>query len=195
MAPTLETGRLVLRPWRDADLEPWAAMNADPRVMEFFPATLDRAESDAQVERVRAKLEADGFGWWALEAKDGPSFAGVICLQRVPYDTPFGPAYEIGWRVAPACWGRGYAPEGARAAAAHAFGVLGLDEVVALTARINVRSRRVMEKLGMTYDPADDFDHPRVAVGHPIRPHVLYRLRSACAGERGRCSAVVGEGA
>lgn len=177
-APTLETPRLLLRPWRDTDLEPWFALNADPRVMEFFPALYTRAEAERTMTLMREYLERDGYGWWVLERKDGASFAGVIALQDVPFSAAFTPATEVGWRLAHAYWGSGYATEGARAALDFAFKQRELLEVVAMTATTNVRSQRVMERLGMTHDPRDDFDHPRIEPGHPLHRHVLYRVRA-----------------
>jgi RimJ/RimL family protein N-acetyltransferase len=178
MAPTLETPRLFLRLWRDSDIEPWVTMSADPRVMEFLSESVAlRSDAEDTVSRLRNQLESDGFGWWVLEVKGGPSFAGAICIQRVPIEAHFTPAIEVGWRLAYDCWGQGYAIEGARAALAFAFDDLKIEEVVAMTAVLNVRSRRVMERLGMTYSPADDFENPRDAEGHRIRPHALYRTR------------------
>jgi RimJ/RimL family protein N-acetyltransferase len=176
--PTLRTERLVLRPWREDDLEPFAALNADPEVMRFFPATLDRERSDAMVGRISARLAEDGFGLWAAEVPGVAPFIGFIGLARPNFDAHFMPAVEVGWRLSRQYWGRGYAPEGARAAVAHGFGVIGLDEIVSMTIPANTPSQRVMQKLGMTRDPADDFDHPNVAPG-PIRAHVLYRLGRA----------------
>ena len=177
-APTLRTGRLILRPWRDEDLAPFAALNADPAVMEHFPATLSRAESDAFAARVRSEMAERGFGLWAVEAPGVAPFAGFTGLAVPRFDAHFTPCVEIGWRLAREHWGRGFAPEAARAALAHGFGPLGLDEVVSFTAAGNLRSRRVMEKLGMTHAPGDDFEHPSLAVGHPLRRHVLYRVRA-----------------
>ena len=165
-----------MRRWRDDDLEPWAAMNADPHVMRFFPSVNTAEKAKEVADRARALLERDGYGWWVAEIKGGAPFAGVIALQEVPFVAKFTPAVEIGWRLAPAFWGRGYATEGARRVLAFAFGELGLSEVVAMTAAINEPSRRVMERLGMTYDPRDDFEHPKVEAGHAVRPHVLYRI-------------------
>jgi RimJ/RimL family protein N-acetyltransferase len=177
MAPTLETPRLILRSWRDSDIEPWVAMGADPRVMEFFPSPSTREKAESQAARMRDALERDGYGWWVAEHKVDSSFAGVIELMEVPYEAHFTPATEIGWRLRPEYWGRGLATEGARVALRFAFENLGRIEVVAMTARLNVRSQRVMERLAMTYDAADDFDQPLVEVGHRIRPHALYRAR------------------
>ncbi len=177
VASTIETARLALRPWRDADVEPWVSMGEDPRVMEFFASPPTREQSLRSAARLRAGLERDGYGWWVAEHKEDRAFAGVIVLIDVPFEAHFTPAMEIGWRLMPAYWGRGLATEGARAALSFAFGTLGRSEVVAMTARINVRSQRVMQRLGMTYDPADDFLHPLVETGHRIQLHVLYRAK------------------
>ncbi len=175
--PTIETPRLILRDWRDADLEPWIAMNADPRVTEFLARSYTRALSESTAVAMREQLKRNGYGWWAVEVRGGPCFAGVIALQAVPFAAPFTPANEIGWRFSVENWGRGYATEGARAALDFAFDELGWREVVAFTAAANVRSQRVMERLGMTHDSADDFDHPRIEPGHPLRRHLLYRVQ------------------
>ncbi|MGC9992393.1 MAG: GNAT family N-acetyltransferase [Candidatus Cybelea sp.] len=167
---------MLLRRWRDSDIEPWVAMNADPRVTEFFPSASTRERSESMAEHFRRELESSGYGWWVVEVRGGAPFAGVVCLQDVPFQAPFTPTREIGWRFLPEMWGHGYATEGARSALEHAFGVLGWDEVVAMTAVKNVRSQRVMQRLGMTRDPNDDFDHPKAGEGHPLRRHVLYRL-------------------
>ena len=176
--PTLATQRLLLRRWRDDDRVPFAAMNADPQVMEHFPAPLTRDESDALVDRIEARLEADGFGLWATERVADGAFLGFVGLARHDFPAHFTPCVEVGWRLAVDAWGQGYATEGAQAALAHGFEVVGLDEIVSLTVPTNLRSIRVMERLGMTRDPADDFDHPRIPAGHPLRHHVLSRLRS-----------------
>jgi RimJ/RimL family protein N-acetyltransferase len=179
--PVLRTERLVLRPWRDEDLEPFAAMNADPAVREYFPSTLSRAQSDALARRIRAEIQRDGYGPWAVEvpglAPDVGSFVGFIGLAVPSFEAAFTPCVEIEWRLARHVWGRGFATEGARAAATFAFDQLGLDEIVAMTATANLKSRRVMEKLGMRRDPADDFEHPLLPPESPLRRHVLYRLR------------------
>ena len=172
----LRTERLVLRRWRDEDLEPFAALNADPRVMEHFPAPLSRAESDAMVERIEAHFEAHGWGLWAAEVAASGAFTGFIGLWPPQFEAHFTPAVEVGWRLAHEHWGHGYAPEGARASITDGFERLGLEEIVSMTSVGNDRSRRVMEKLGMTHDPADDFDHPRMPPGHRLERHVLYRL-------------------
>jgi ribosomal-protein-alanine N-acetyltransferase len=174
--PELRTERLLLRDWVEADLAPFAALNADPEVMRYFRAPLDRGESDAMADRIRQRLRDDGFGLWAVEVVGGAPFIGFVGLARQTYEAHFTPAVEVGWRLGRESWGHGYAPEAARAALELAFGPLGLDEVVSMTTVTNVSSRRVMEKLGMRRDPADDFEHPALVEGHPLRPHVLYRL-------------------
>lgn len=173
----IRTARLILRDWRDDDLDAWAAMCADPRVMEFFPKVLTRAESDEVAARLRVAIAARGFGFWALEVPGVAPFAGFVGLSVPRFEASFTPCVEIGWRLAHAHWGRGYATEGARAALGVGFGEFGLAEIVAYAATGNWRSRHVMEKLGMVYDPAHDFDHLSVPVDAPHRRHALYRLR------------------
>ncbi len=151
-------------------------MNADPRVMEHFPSPLTREQSDLSASRICELMAQHGYGLWAAELPGIASFIGFIGLQMPGFDAPFMPRVEIGWRIAHAHWGQGYATEGARAALDAAFTQLDLDEVVSMTVVANLRSRRVMEKLGMTHDPSDDFDHPKIAEGHPLRRHVLYRV-------------------
>lgn len=182
-AGELQTGRLRLRQWRDADLPPFAALNGDPEVMRYFPARLDRAASDALADRCRAAIERRGWGLWAVEVRADPAapgdrgaFIGFVGLNTVPFEAHFTPAVEVGWRLAQPFWGRGYATEAALAALGHGFGKVGLDEIVSFTTAANDRSRRVMERLGMHRDSAEDFDHPSLAADDPIRPHVLYRL-------------------
>ena len=172
----LRTPRLVLRHWRPYDREPFAAMNADPVVMAHFPAPLTRAASDALADAIEAHQSARGFGLWALDIPGSAPFAGYVGLSVPGFTAPFTPCVEIGWRLAAAHWGRGYATEAARAVLTHAWEVLELDEVVSFTTAGNARSRAVMTRLGMRYDPADDFDHPRLPPGHPLRRHVLYRV-------------------
>jgi len=173
----LTTDRLILRRWRESDREPFSGMNSDPRVMEFFPALLSRQESEAMVDRIEAHFDAHGFGLWAAELRQVKSLVGFIGLNVPSFEAHFTPWVEIGWRLAADHWGQGLATEGANAVVRYSFEKLGLGELVSFTAPANVASRRVMEKLGMTYDPADDFDHPRLPEGHPLRRHVLYRLR------------------
>lgn len=173
---TLRTARLVLRPWRDEDLEPFATLNADPCVMRHFPKTLTRAESDAQAARIKSAMAARGWGFWAVECPGIAPFIGFTGLSVPGFDAPFTPCVEIGWRLARAYWGYGYACEAAGAALDYGFGTLGLAEIVAFTACGNARSTAVMRRLGMTHDRADDFLHPLLPEGHPVRPHVLFRI-------------------
>ena len=165
-----------MRAWRDADREPFAAMNADLRVMEHFPALLSRAESDAMVDRIGEMFDERGFGLWAVEAPGRAGFIGFVGLLVPSFDAHFTPCVEIGWRLAPEHWGHGYAFEAARASLDFGFSTCGLPEIVSMTVPANLRSRRVMERLGMRHAEADDFDHPRLAPAHPLRRHVLYRI-------------------
>ena len=165
----LRTDRLLLRRWRDGDREPFAALNADPVVMEHFPSLLRREDSDALVDRIEAHFDEHGYGLWAVVA-DG-TFLGFTGLVWQTYEASFTPALEVGWRLARGAWGHGYATEAARAALAR--GLSEVDSVVSTTALTNVRSQRVMERLGMRREL--EFDHPRVPEGHPVRPHVLFR--------------------
>jgi RimJ/RimL family protein N-acetyltransferase len=162
--------------WRNEDLEPFAALNADPRVREFFPSVQTHQESADSMQYICDHFERHGFGLWAVEVIGGAPFIGFIGLAVPSFNAPFMPCVELGYRLAFEHWGQGYAIEGSRAAIAFGFGTLGLSEIVALTAVGNERSRRVMERLGMGHNPADDFDHPNIVVGHPLRRHVLYRL-------------------
>ena len=173
MPRELLTERLILRRWRPADRRPFAALNADPRVMEYFPNVLSREESDALAKHIDEHFERHGFGLWAVEVPGVAPFAGFIGLSVPRFQAHFTPCVEVGWRLAAAYWGRGYATEGAQAALAFGFEALGLREIVSFTVPENLRSRRVMEKIGMTRNPADDFDQPGV---FGRRPHVLYRL-------------------
>ena len=173
----LRTERLLLRRWEESDRKPFAALNADPAVMEFFPEPLDRDESEELVERIEMGFERHGFGLWALELRPGGEFIGFTGLAAPPFEAHFTPAVEVGWRLARSAWGKGYATEAGRAALAHGFGELGLGEIVSMTTVRNRRSRAVMERLGMSHDPADDFEFPNLPPGHPLRSHVLYRLR------------------
>lgn len=172
----LRTDRLVLRRWRDDDRAPFAAMNADPEVMAHFLAPLTTAESDLLVDRIEESFAGLGLGLWAVEVTGGPPFVGFVGLLVPSFSAPFAPAVEVGWRLARSAWGRGYAIEAARASVADGFGRLELDEIVSFTSPRNAASRRVMERLDMQRDPADDFDHPEIPEGHELRRHVLYRL-------------------
>ena len=172
----LSTQRLLLRRWRESDREPFAALNADPEVMRYFRAPLDRAASDAFVDRIEARFDEYDYGLWAVEVRATGSFIGFIGLSRQTFEAPFNPAVEVGWRLSREAWGHGYATEGARAALAYGFGSVGLEEIVSMTTKTNLRSQAVMQRLGMTTDPADDFEYPLLPKDHPLRPHVLYRL-------------------
>ena len=175
----LSSPRLRLRPWRDEDLPAFAALNADPEVMEHMPKCLVREESDAFAGRIQEGIARLGFGLWAVEVFGVADFIGFTGLSVPLYETHFTPCVEIGWRLARKFWGFGYATEAARLALDYGFREARLDQIVAFTFVGNVRSRKVMERLGMTYSPDDDFDHPRVPEGHRIRPHVLYRINRA----------------
>jgi ribosomal-protein-alanine N-acetyltransferase len=177
IVPTTE--RLVMRSWRASDLAPFAALNADPRVMEFFPKVLDREESDALVARIGQHFDQHGYGLWALELRSTGEFIGFTGLALQTFPAHFTPAVEVGWRLAASVWGHGYASEAARAALAIGFDEGGLHEIVSMTAVINQRSQRVMTRIGMTRDAADDFVHPNIAATSRLQPHVLYRITSA----------------
>jgi RimJ/RimL family protein N-acetyltransferase len=171
----IETERLILRRWKGEDLPAFAAMNADVRVCEFLSSTLTEEQSNAFAGRIVQHFADNGFGLWATEIKGGAAFIGFVGLSIPRFHAPFTPCVEIGWRLAQAGWGKGYATEGARAALTHGFDVLKLKQIVSFTVPANLRSRAVMEKIGMHHDPVDDFDHPSFAEGHRLRRHVLYR--------------------
>ncbi len=171
----LRTQRLLLRQWRASDREPFAEMNADARVMEFFPNRLSRSESDALVVRIQKHFEEHGFGLWAVEIPQVTPFAGFIGLSKPRFAAHFTPCTEIGWRLAAEYWGCGFATEGARAVLDCAFRSIHLAEVVSFTPKCNHRSRRVMERIGMSYSSDDDFDHPLIPPGDKLSHHVLYR--------------------
>ena len=172
----LTTARLTLRRWRASDREPFQALNADPRVMEVFPATLTPEETVVLIDRIEQHFDSHGFGLYAAELNETGKFIGFIGLNIPGFDAPFMPAVEIGWRLAHAHWGQGLATEGARAVVSHAFQEFKLSSLVSFTTAANLRSRRVMENIGMVHDPAADFEHPNLPAGHPLRPHVLYRI-------------------
>jgi RimJ/RimL family protein N-acetyltransferase len=171
----MQTARLLLRRWNPGDRAPFARINADPRVMEFFPAPLTPAQSDALINRIESHFAEHGFGLWAAQLLSTGLFIGYIGLSIPSFQAHFTPCVEIGWRLDADHWGRGLATEGARAVLDHAFNVLTLPEVVSFTTPKNLRSIRVMQKLGLARNPADDFDHPNLPPGHPLRRHVLYR--------------------
>lgn len=172
----LESARLVLRQWRDADLDEFAAMCADPQVMRYFPAPLTRLESAALIGRIRGHFNEYGFGLWALERIDSGEFIGMTGLLNVNFDAAFAPAVEIGWRLAREHWGLGYASEAAWTCLRCAFSQLRLEQVVSFTSDSNLPSQKVMQAIGMQQDVAGSFEHPRLPPGHPLRPHVLYRI-------------------
>ena len=177
MAPSeLLSDRLRLRRWRGTDRAPFAALNADPVVMEHFPAMLTAEQSNAFIDRIETTFEEQALGLWAVEVVETAAFAGYIGLWPATFEAHFTPAMEIGWRLAKEFWGQGYATEGARAALADGFERVGLDEVVSFTSTTNEPSWRVMERIGMTRDSADDFDHPTLEHGHRLERHVLYRI-------------------
>ena len=178
MIPEIRTDRLLLRPFRAADRPAWAEIHADPLVMETLGPVMDRAQSDELLDRLVARGEELGYGWWCVDL-DGECIGGAAVTTpswTAPFMDPRRPTIEIGWRIASPRWGRGYAPEAARAAVAFGFGDLAAPELVAFTAETNTKSRRVMDKLAMVHDPTGDFDHPNLDPGNPLRRHVLYRL-------------------
>jgi RimJ/RimL family protein N-acetyltransferase len=174
--PQLRTERLLLRRWREGDREPFAAINADREVMEHFPATLSQERSDALIERFERCFDEHGYGLWAVELPGEQPLIGFVGLAPVEIDVAFAPSVELGWRLARDCWGRGIATEAATRAVAFAFAQLRLQELVAYTAVGNLRSRRLMQRLGMQRDPAEDFLHPDLPGGHRLARHILYRL-------------------
>jgi RimJ/RimL family protein N-acetyltransferase len=177
--PTLHSPRLRLRRWHASDRAPFARLNADPEVMRYFLRPLDRAESDALVDRIEVAFETHGYGLWAVERREDGVFLGFTGLAVPRFAAAFTPCVEVGWRYAREAWGHGYATEAARAAIRFGFEEAGLAEIVSFTSVVHARSRRVMERLGMHRDPADDFDYPGIPEGHPLRRHVLYRITGA----------------
>ena len=172
----IRTQRLILRPWLKEDFGPFADLNADPHVMEYFPAILSREKSDQLARSISNNIEKRGWGLWAVSVINGPHFIGFIGLDEMTFEAPFTPAVEVGWRLAYDFWNQGYATEGAWAALQYGFEVLKLNEIISVAFQGNNRSRKVMEKLGMTHDPKDDFDHYKLPKGHPLQRHVLYRM-------------------
>lgn len=175
----IRTQRLRLRGWHEGDFAPFAELNADPAVMEFFPGLLTRSESDEfLLRRVIPHLDDHGYGLWAVDRLETGQFIGFVGLMWQTFDAPFTPALEVGWRLGSDHWGNGFATEAAAESLRIAFDVLGEPEVVSMTVPPNRRSRAVMERIGMTRDPADDFDHSKLPPGHRLRRHVLYRMRA-----------------
>jgi RimJ/RimL family protein N-acetyltransferase len=177
--PELNTSRLLLRAWRREDEAPFAELNADAKVTELLLGPFSREQSDAQVESFRKHFLHQGFGRWAVEIPGVASFIGMVGISTIPYQAHFTPGVEIVWRLARQYWEQGFATEAARAALAFGFEHAGLQEIVALTVAANLRSQGVMKGLRMVRNPADDFDHPLVPRGHPLKRHVLYRLSKA----------------
>lgn len=171
----LETPRLKLRQWKNDDFPVFAALNADPVVMEYFPNPLNESESNKMANRIQSDIAERGWGFWAVEEKRSGNFCGFVGLHTPISELPFSPCVEIGWRLGRAYWGKGYATEAANAALTVAFGNLGLNEVYSFTPVGNFRSRAVMERLGMI-NTSQDFEYPRIPTGHPLRRHVLYQL-------------------
>ena len=169
--------RVLLRAWQPADLPAFAALNADPRVMELLPKKLSREESDAMARRCQEGLDARGYGLWAVEVPGAADFIGYVGLSVPRFEAAFTPCVEVGWRIAHDHWGHGYATEAARVALGVGFDQGALAEIVSFTVPANRRSRAVMERLGMVHHPEEDFDHPLLPAGHPLRRHVLYRLK------------------
>jgi RimJ/RimL family protein N-acetyltransferase len=174
--PELQTERLIMRRWRSEDLVPFAALNADPVVMEHFQKLLTRQESDEFASRIEAEFEECGWGLWAIEVRDVAPFIGFVGLHRVLFDAPFSPTVEVGWRLAKEHWGFGFATEAATRAVLYGDDEAGLDEIVSFTNPGNVRSWKTMERIGMVRDPSSDFEHPHVPVGHRLRRHIFYRF-------------------
>lgn len=174
---TIRTKRLVLRPWREDDVEPFAKLNADPRVREFFPSTMSQEESDREARLIMKFMQERGWCFWAVEVPNVAKFIGMIGLDTVDFSVHFSSSVEIGWRLAFDHWGHGYATEGARASLQYGFQTLNLKEIVAYTALVNQRSQRVMEKIGMRLSSVDDFDFPNVPVDCKVRQQVLYRIK------------------
>ena len=177
-APNFQSKRLLLRAWKDEDLSFFAKMNADKRVMEYFPSTLSIEESDELAKKIRWELNEKPYGLWAVEVLDTASFIGFVGLHYQDFLASFTPCIEIGWRLAYDYWGKGYAFEAAHIVVDYAFNTLKLYELVSFTTTQNQRSRKLMEKLGMTRSPKDDFNHPKLPENHPFSLHVLYRLRN-----------------
>jgi RimJ/RimL family protein N-acetyltransferase len=174
--PVLSTPRLILRPWKDSDCALFAGINSDPRVMEHFPKCLDRSESDAMVRRIRDTFDNVGYGLWAVEVPGIAEFIGFVGLNAPRFEAFFTPNLEVGWRLSFDHWGKGFATEAAHAALQFGFDVLKREEIVSYTVPANSRSRRVMERLGMTHKREEVFEHPFLPEGHALRLHVLYRL-------------------
>ncbi len=167
------TARLKLREWKEADKEPFFELNSDPRVMELMPKLLSKEESDQLIERIKRQFQEDGYSFFALELIENQTFIGLIGLSIPKFQSFFTPCVEIGWRLAYNYWGKGYATEGAKASLNYGFNELNLSEIVSFTVPQNIRSRQVMERIGMKN--IDEFEHPLLPQGHPLRKHILYK--------------------
>jgi RimJ/RimL family protein N-acetyltransferase len=177
------TPRLVLRPFTGMDCEPFFQLNTHPAVVESLGSSPTRAESDAVVGRFLDEMDREGWGLWAVEVAGGAPFVGMVGLHRMSPALPCAPAVEVGWRLHPDWWGHGYATEAAAASLRYGFDQAGLDEILAITTTLNLRSQAVMTRLGMTRDLEGDFDHPSLPVGSPLRRHVLFRVTAAAASQ------------
>ena len=175
----LETERLILRGWQDSDLEPFSTITADPEVRRYYPNVLTKDETRLVIERIKSHVEKEGFGLWALELRETGEMIGYTGLSKPTIEAHFMPCVEIGWQIAKHHWGKGYAPEAAIKALEDGFSRLNLNEIVSFTSKLNSKSIRVMEKMGMLRNPKDDYMHPLLPDGHPLKPHVLYRLPKA----------------
>lgn len=175
----IATNRLIMRRWKEADRAPFAALNADPIVMEHFPALLSEIESNIMIDRIEQGFDNHRYGLWALEHRENGTFLGFTGLMYADFDVDFLPGVEIGWRLAQSAWGQGFATEAAAAALWFGFEQCDLDEILSFTTVANRPSQRVMQRIGMSRDRGNDFEHPAVPEGSPIRPHVLYRLARA----------------
>lgn len=173
----LTTDRLILRTWQASDFEPMCEINQDPTAMEFFPSTQDRKQTSQLIEKIEQHYQQYGYTLYAVELKDSGGFIGFVGLLTPQFEAHFTPNTEIGWRLSAKHWGKGYAPEAAKAVLDFAFNQLNLPEVVSFTSKLNLRSIRVMEKIGLHHDANDDFDHPNLDANDPLAHHVLYRLK------------------
>ena len=177
--PILKTQRLILRPWKESDLLPFSQLNADPKVMEFYVSTLTRSESDSLAEKMQKEAALRGYGFWAVEVPGVADFIGYIGLNYWNLEMSFAPCVDVGWRLASSYWGNGYATEGAKEALRYGFEELELDEIVSMATIGNTQSHRVMQRLGMSCNPSENFHHPKLPQDHPLSMRVLYRLSSA----------------
>ncbi|HEV8053187.1 MAG TPA: GNAT family N-acetyltransferase [Parachlamydiaceae bacterium] len=174
--PIIETNRLILRHWQQEDLEHFVAMNSDPHVMEHFPALKSFDESLKEYHAIAEHFEKNGYGCWAVSEVNKAEFIGFIGLRYIDFLAAFTPTVEVGWRLKYEYWGKGYATEGAKASLNYGFEILRLPEIISFTSTQNLRSRAVMERIGMQPCPNNDFDHPKLPDGHPLRRHIFYRV-------------------